>query len=161
VIVVTDTSALNYLVLVGQVDVLPALFDEIHAPEEVVREFQDERAPEAVRVWVASLPPWLRVSRPAGPFTAEPRIHAGEAHAVALAMELGATTVVIDERHGREFARRQGLTVVGTLSILELAAERGLVDLPIVIRALQQTSFRIARSHIEAALARDAERKRR
>jgi predicted nucleic acid-binding protein len=161
VIVVSDASPLNYLVLTGYEFVLPLLFGMVHVPDEVVREIRDPRAPEPVRVWIGSPPPWLQISTPTGPFTTEPKIHAGEAHAVALAKELGAKALLIDERLGREFAKREGLTVVGTLTVLELAAERKMIELPAAIEKLQRTNFRIGKLHLHEALSRDAARKPR
>ncbi len=42
-IVVSDTSPLNYLVLIGAIDVLPKLFGEVYAPPAVIQEFQHPR----------------------------------------------------------------------------------------------------------------------
>ncbi len=50
----------------------------------------------------------------------------GEAEAIALAEELGANILLIDERAGRQVAQERGLTVVGTLSILLSAKQHGL-----------------------------------
>ena len=44
-IVVADTSPLNYLVLIDAIDVLPSLFGEVYAPPEVIRELADLLAP--------------------------------------------------------------------------------------------------------------------
>jgi predicted nucleic acid-binding protein len=56
-IVVSDTSPLNYLVLTELQEVLPKLFDQILIPEGVHRELRDPRAPDAVRRFMAS-PGW-------------------------------------------------------------------------------------------------------
>jgi len=54
----------------------------------------------------------------------------GEAEAIALAKELGAWAVLLDDRDGRRIARQEGLRVAGTVGILERAAAAGLIDLP-------------------------------
>jgi predicted nucleic acid-binding protein len=59
VIVVCDTSPLNYLVLIGHEHVLPALFDQVVAPPAVIMELQRAKAPDAVRAWANNLPAWL------------------------------------------------------------------------------------------------------
>jgi predicted nucleic acid-binding protein len=66
---------------------------------------------------------------------------AGEREAISLAQDLHADLLLMDDRDGREEAEHQGFTVMGTLRVLELAAERGLLDLPTAITKLQTTSF--------------------
>lgn len=53
-IVVSDTSPINYLVLIGLQDLLPDLFDRILIPEAVRRELQAEGTPEPVRQFIAA-----------------------------------------------------------------------------------------------------------
>jgi predicted nucleic acid-binding protein len=48
-IVVSDSSPICYLVLIGQIHLLPALFEEISVPEAVIRELRDGGAPELLR----------------------------------------------------------------------------------------------------------------
>jgi predicted nucleic acid-binding protein len=49
----------------------------------------------------------------------------GEASVLALAEELDASLVIVDERKGRRYAKRLGLAVTGTMGILLLAKEQG------------------------------------
>jgi predicted nucleic acid-binding protein len=49
VIVVADTSPLNYLILIDQADLLPSLFGEVLLPHAVHRELQHPKTPERVR----------------------------------------------------------------------------------------------------------------
>jgi predicted nucleic acid-binding protein len=62
---------------------------------------------------------------------------------------------------GREEAEHHGLAVMGTLRVLELAAERDLIDFPTAITKLQATSFYLPVSLVREMLARDAARKSR
>jgi len=55
---------------------------------------------------------------------------------------MNADLLLIDDRKGVKFARQQGLRVTGTLGVLDLAAEWGLLDFRAAIGALQRTSFR-------------------
>jgi predicted nucleic acid-binding protein len=160
VIVVSDTSPLNYLILIDSVEVLPNLFREVHVPAKIVEELQRSRAPSTVRAWAASPPPWLRVTDPTTMLDESIRLDPGEAQAIALANELGADLILIDERKGRRVAKELGLKTVGTLTVLEMAAELRLLELGAAIDALRRTTFHIADEHINAALARDAARKR-
>jgi len=63
-IVVCDTSPLNYLILVGAEGVLPVLFETVIAPPAVIREMRHAKAPEQVRRWAAAPPAWLEVRAP-------------------------------------------------------------------------------------------------
>lgn len=56
-----------------------------------------------------------------------PKIDAGEAEAIALAMELHARLIVMDERVGRKVAKEQGLNVVGIFGLLIQAKKEGLI----------------------------------
>lgn len=157
-IVVTDTSPLNYLVLIGHVGVLTALFDRVVAPPAVIRELLHPRSPSPVRTWANSPPSWLEVIAPS---VIDPILHlgAGETEALSVAGELNADFLLIDERKATAVAQRLGHRVVGTLNVLALAAERDLVDLSSAIAALRQTTFREPKKLVEELLARDARRR--
>jgi predicted nucleic acid-binding protein len=60
-LVVADSSPLNYLVWIEQVEILPALFERIFVPEVVQNELRHSEAPESVRRWIAAPPSWLEV----------------------------------------------------------------------------------------------------
>jgi hypothetical protein len=66
-LVVADTSPINYLVLLEHTAVLPALYTRVLLPPAVVLELLDAEAPEVVRAWAADLPTWCEVRRPAPP----------------------------------------------------------------------------------------------
>jgi predicted nucleic acid-binding protein len=138
-LVVTDTSPINYLVLLAQTAILPALYTRVVLPPAVVTELQDMEAPAAVTF---------------------PYLGAGERDAIVLAQELRADVLLIDEEDGRQAARSRGLTVTGTLGVLERAAERGLLDLPRTLAQLLTTTFRVRDELIQGMLARDAARQR-
>lgn len=124
IVAVSDTSPLRYLILVEQVDALPQLFDQVLVPPAVLLELSQSRAPAQVRLWAASPPTWLSIREPAH-IDHSLNLGAGEEAAVALAREVQATRVLIDDRDAVRAARARGLTVVGTLALLDEAAERG------------------------------------
>ena len=151
--VVSDTSPLNYLVLIEAVDLLPRLFSEIVIPTAVAEELARPEAPPEVRRWIAAPPSWLRIEEPR---TTEHTfdLDKGEAHALLLAKQLGLLSFVIDERKGFEVAEAAGLEPVGLLGILEVCASRGWVDFDAAIVRLRATSFRFHESLIAGAKAR-------
>jgi len=84
-IVVSDTSPINYLVLIEFQDLLPKLFGRILIPEAVRRELQAGGTSEPVRQFVAAAPDWIEVrSAPQVPTTLA-HLDSGEREALALA----------------------------------------------------------------------------
>lgn len=55
-IAVSDTSPLNYLILIELQDVLPKLFDRVLIPEAVHRELSSPVAPVPIKRFVARVP---------------------------------------------------------------------------------------------------------
>ena len=161
-IVVADTSPLQYLILVEHIDVLPALYGRVIVPPEVMTELTHERTPASVRTWLASKPEWLRVQTPKGPMRPEnTALGAGECAAIALAGELSADALLIDDRDGRREAEKRGLAVLGTLRVLADAAEQGLVELRVAFARLALTNFRADEQLIQRLLALDARRRKK
>jgi predicted nucleic acid-binding protein len=60
-IVVADTSPINYLVLIGHIEILPHFYGRILIPPSVWEELQDRNTPDSVRKWVAQGPAWLEM----------------------------------------------------------------------------------------------------
>ena len=140
--VIADTSPLRYLVLIDYPTILPALFGRVLIPPAVAAELQRPRTPAPVRARMASSPPWLETHGPRQPLvTPTLLLGAGEQEVITLAQDLHAGLVLMDDMEGREEAEHHGLAIMGTLRVLELAAERGLIDFPTAITRLQATSF--------------------
>jgi len=57
-IIVSDTSPINYLILIGQIDLLPQLFEQIIIPQAVYNELSDSLAPLSVQTWTVDTPSW-------------------------------------------------------------------------------------------------------
>lgn len=158
-IVVADASPLRYLILIDQVHVLPDLFGDVLIPPAVVAELTNERTPPQVRAWLSSRPDWLRVQVPRDvlPQLRE-RIDDGEREAIALAIEVQASALIIDDRAGRREAEALQCRAVGTLGVLEQAADRGFVNLQVAIDRLRQTNFRMDERLVEGMLSRARDR---
>ena len=120
--VVADTSPLNYLVLIGEVDVLAELYGEVLVPEVVIAELTDVEAPSAVGSWASNLPFWIDV-RPT-PVSDErlERLDEGERAAILLAeAQLSPVLLLIDDAEGRAEAERRNIAATGTLGVLRAA----------------------------------------
>jgi len=155
---VADTTPLRYLLVIGAIDILPALYERVAVPYAVAEELQHPHAPDRVRAWMAAPPPWIDLRQPQRALRL-PRLGRGEQDAIVLTGELRADLILMDDEDGRMEAERLGMTVVGTLGVLERAAEWGLIDLPAALAHLQATNFYVDDALIEEALARDAARK--
>jgi predicted nucleic acid-binding protein len=152
-LVVADTSPIQYLVLIAQADVLPQLFGHVFVPKAVIRELNHGNAPQAVRDFMVSRPDWLTIQDPrrVNPI---PGIDLGEQAAISLAQEMGADLLLIDDLDGRRAAQSRGIAITGTLGVLERAADHGLLDLRESIEKLQATSMHLSQSLVASLLAR-------
>jgi predicted nucleic acid-binding protein len=156
-IIVADAGPLHYLVLVDCADLLSKLFDRVLVPIEVRDELLHRNAPARVKNWIGSPPPWL-VVEPVGQFHAMAGLHPGEAAALQLALQAKPIALLMDDMDGRAAARRLGLTVIGTIGILERMAELRLIELPETIAKLRRTNFFVSPELLNAALKRDRQR---
>ncbi len=143
-IVVADTSPLNYLILIGNVDVIKPLYGRLAIPTVVRNEMLRPEAPASVRSWAMNLPAWVEVhtAQPATSLLSK-NLDLGESEAISLALALKAPILIIDERIGRKEAQAHGLRVIGTLGILRDAHALDLLDLGTAIQQLKATNFRI------------------
>jgi len=139
-VVVADTSPINYLILIGQVELLNRLYTRILIPPAVLAELNHPLAPEPVQQWAGDPPKWLEVLRPNTSLTLA-QLDLGESEAIALAVEMHAEALLVDELAGRQQAVRRGLRVAGTLSVLDEADKAGLVNFDQAIAQLRKTSF--------------------
>jgi predicted nucleic acid-binding protein len=158
-IVVADSSPLVVLVNIGQIDLLRALFQQILIPPDVAAELASAKRPEAVRAFIAAPPPWLKTRSPSS-IESIVGLHAGEAAAISLAREVQASRLIIDEQRGRKAAAHRNLRVVGTIGVLELAAEMGLIELEHTFEKVKQTDFWLAPNFLDERLARFRNQKR-
>lgn len=154
-IAVADASPLCYLVLIGQIELLPKLFLHVAVPHAVITELLHEDAPEAVRTWASNLPGWIGVEEnPLSAATGLEKLQGGEQAAILLAESMQADIILLDEKAARGVATNRGLRVTGLLGVLGEAATRGLVDLAPAIDKLRTTSFRSSPALLKATLER-------
>ena len=159
-IVVSDTTPLNYLILIDSIHVLPTLFGRVYAPSAVMQELSHPKTPEAVRAWASSPPGWLTVQ---DPMQTDPglKLDPGEAAAIALAEELKADWVLLDERKGSRAAESRGLRVAGTLGIIEEAGAKDLLDYEQTRhRLVDETTFYVTDDVLRESEQRFRERRR-
>lgn len=108
-IVVSDTTPLRYLAVLGWLELLPRLFVRVHCPAAVMQECRHPHAPAALREWAEQPPAWLTVAQDVE--VAKEllgKLDAGEASAITLAQPLQAEVILIDEQEGRRYAQARG-----------------------------------------------------
>ncbi|MGI9035373.1 MAG: DUF3368 domain-containing protein [Pyrinomonadaceae bacterium] len=153
-IIVSDTSPINYLILIREIELLPKLFGQVIIPQAVSNELQQTGTPAAVRDWIALRPQWLEIQN-AKIIDHTMTLGAGEREAISLAVELNADLVLVDDRKARKTAIERGLNVAGIINILESASKRSLVNLAETFQKIRQTNFRIAPDLLKEILQRN------
>jgi predicted nucleic acid-binding protein len=146
VIVVSDASPLISLAAIGRLDLLRQFFGTLTIPAFVHEEVT--RAAGRAGAGELASSDWVVVRKLGNEFLAralDGELDRGEAEAIALAVELKADLVLIDERRGRAVAARFGLRVVGVLGLLVEAKRKGLLDRvePVLSDLLHKAGFRL------------------
>jgi predicted nucleic acid-binding protein len=114
--VVSNSSPLIALGRIGRLELLhTVLGDRIVIPPAVAHEVFRDTAP----------PSWIRVAHLTGALeaAASPTLGLGEREAIALALEIDAALIILDDLPARRLAASRGLSVIGTAGLL-LAAKR-------------------------------------
>jgi uncharacterized protein len=155
-IVVSNTSPLTNLAAIGQVDLLRRLFQQVVIAEGVWSELNayGKRWPGSLEVESAA---WISIQKVQDqPLVTTLRrdLDVGEADTIALALELNADLVLLDEKEGRHAARRLGLNMIGVVGILLLAHSRKEINQvkPFLDALRQRAGFYLSDELYRAAL---------
>jgi len=121
VIVVSDTSPITSLLIIGRVEILKTLYGEVLIPRAVETELRRHHSevPSFIRSVATSDSATVRLL--------ELQLDKGEAEAIVLAEELKADFLLMDESFGRTIASERGLRVIGLVGVLLAAKRRGIV----------------------------------
>ena len=156
--VVSNTSPLLTLAIVGRLSLLREQCGEIWIPSAVLEELRiEDDLPGSQSVREAITAGWLRVEAGKDHSFAQVlqrELDRGEAEAIALAVQGKAVWTLLDECEGRRVAKSLGLKVTGVVGILLRARREG--SLPSLRRALEevreQAGFRIAEALVADVL---------
>lgn len=129
-IIVSNTTPLSELAKIDCLDGLQILFPKILIPPSVYIELTTGNHPAAIAIPAAT---WIETQEVSQPKRVEqllqtPGLDRGECAAIALAEELNADRLLMDERAGRKLAEKLGLPVIGTIGILLLAKEQQILS---------------------------------
>ncbi len=140
--VVSDSTCLIGLERIGELDILPTLFEPIIIPPEIEREFGNKFS-------------WLQTETLTSNILATALrlvVDAGEAEAIALASEKS-YLLISDDKQTRSAAKRLGISVIGTLGVLIRAKQNGVVSaIKPILDNLELNSFFISQTLREEAL---------
>lgn len=148
-IVVSDTSPIRALTHLGRLDLLHELYDEVLVPPAVASELQHPRATLAA-LDIQHLS-FIRIQAPADRALVNSlavELDAGESEAIALAIEVRADGILMDEKAGRRAARQRGLIVTGVLGVLVAGKREGCIDAvaPLLDKLQRELGFFISPS---------------
>ena len=158
--VVSNSGPLIALATIGKFDLLKNLFGQIYIPQAVYDEVvvYGEGEPGAKETKEAEWIETLQVEDRLAVNLLREEMDAGESEAIVLAQELDAAYVLIDEAVARRKARLIGLRMTGTLGILLMAKEVGLIPaVRPVLDELRRTEFRISSKVYREILAKAGE----
>ncbi len=160
-VVVANSGPLVGLASIGRFQLLKDLFSEVVIPSAVYNEvvIQGKDQPGAKETREAD---WIKVVEVQDHLAVnllQDELDQGEGEALVLAKELKAVRILIDEKLARRKARSVGLTVTGTLGVLLMGKETGLIT---VVRplldSLSETPFRMSKNLYRKVLHMAGER---
>lgn len=150
-IVISDTSCLNYLVLIDEITILYHLYRQVIIPPAVREELLRPQTPETVREWISDAPDWVKIIAVTEVMELGD-LGAGEQEAISLALEIDADIVLMDDYLARMEAEKHGLIVTGILGVLKDAAKANLLSLEEAFEKLKRTTFRVSASLLGSIL---------
>lgn len=129
--VVSNTSPLTNLAAIGQLNLLHRLFGRVDIAQAVWDELNANGRSWPGRDEVAQASWITRQTANNGALirALQRDLDRGESESIALALELGADLILLDEQDGRRLAQQQGLKLMGVVGVLLLAKQRGLLPL--------------------------------
>ena len=147
--IISDTSCLIILHKIGELDLLRKVYNSVTTTPEVANEFMCE------------LPDWIHIEdvkdKKYQEFL-ETQIDWGEASAIALAIEMQASLLLLDDLKARKLAAKLKIKVTGTLGVIHKARQIGVLEkVKPIIEKLQSTNFRISENIIEELLRKNNE----
>ncbi|MEM6262375.1 MAG: DUF3368 domain-containing protein [Bacteroidota bacterium] len=157
-IIISDTSPLTGLLIIGRLSILKEVYEKVIIPQAVLEELLvlETFGYDLSEVHESS---WIKISTPSNLALIkelEEELDAGESAAIALAIETNADHLVIDEKKGRRIADQYGIKVIGLTGVLIEAKHLGIIDAvkPILDKLRQEANFRISDSFYRTIISR-------
>jgi len=144
-LIVSDTSPIICLAVCGKLDLLDRLFDHVYVPQAVFDELAVPNRLKADEIAKWAKPRIVPAKETVVIAALSMTLDLGESEAISLYLETGADYLLIDEKKGRSIAAKNGIRVIGSIGILLLAKQKGIIaTIKPTLDAIMQTSFRIS-----------------
>jgi predicted nucleic acid-binding protein len=159
--IVSDASPLIALARIGQLELLSKLYQNVLLPNAVWEEVvsRGEELPGASATETAEWIMQRTVRNRTLVQALRQDLDAGEAEAIALAIEINPELLLMDEKRGRETARHLGLEYIGIIGVMIEAKHSGLVAAirPHLDRLRQEAGFFISDALYQRVLRDEGE----
>jgi predicted nucleic acid-binding protein len=150
-LVIADTSSLILFSKINQIDILKKVYSEIIITPEILKEFEIP-PPDWMKIAIVKDKKYQALL--------ETYLDLGESSAIALAMEMKDSLLILDDLKARKFAKKLGMKFTGSLGVINKAKEIGVVKtIKPIIDELRKTNFRVSDKIIEFILERNGELK--
>lgn len=152
--VITDTSPIQYLYQIAQLELLPTLYGQIKMPQAVADELAQGRD-QGISLPDPSFLSWLTLHAvpPSILIPNLPNLGAGEREALSLAITIPGSLVILDDALARSYARQLNISITGTLGVLLKGKQSGYVEaIAPLLDKLTALNFRLPPATRAAAL---------
>jgi predicted nucleic acid-binding protein len=157
-IIVCDSSPLFALAICDELHLLEQMYDTVLIPEAIYNEVSVSGKPNADKIQEWAHKKVARVKDDDFIQALAEMLDRGEAEAIALYKEKNADYLLIDERKGRKIAESYDVKIIGTLGLLLLAKQNGLLEsVKPCLELLQQSTIRITPELYKMTLQRAGE----
>lgn len=133
--VISDTSCFIVLSNIGEIDLLHKVYGNVYTTPEVVAEFAEP------------LPKWVIIKSAfdkSKQAILEMQIDKGESSAIALALEMENSVLILDDLRARKMAAHLGIIYTGTIGVIVKAKVTGVIlSIKPILEKLKNTDFHI------------------
>jgi predicted nucleic acid-binding protein len=134
--IISDTSCFIILTNIGELELLHKVYGEIITTIEIATEYGE------------TLPDWVEIKKVTDTHKQqllELQIDKGESSAIALALEIPESTVILDDYKARKIASRLGINYTGTIGIIIKAKLKGIIpSIKPILEKIKHTDFRLS-----------------
>lgn len=134
--IISDTSCLIVLNNIGELDLLHKVYGPIITTFEIAAEYKEQ------------LPNWIEITNVKDKYRQqllEMQIDKGESSAIALALEIPNSTIILDDYKARKIALQLGLVYTGTIGVIIKAKLHGIISsIKPILQKIKETDFRLS-----------------
>lgn len=134
--IISDTSCFIVLTNIAELNLLQKIYGQVTTTIEVANEYKQP------------LPSWVQIKAVTDKYRQkilETQLDKGEASAIALALEIPDSSLILDDYKARKIAEQLALKITGTLGIIIKAKLLGIVpSIKPYLEKIRKTDFRLA-----------------